>query len=239
MILTLDIGNTRAKLTLFSAGEVVRHEAFAHAQTVDALRTWLTETPAITALHWCSVGPELPELETALRGLEIPVRRLLPTLPPADIRVEYHTPETLGADRLAAVLGARSLRPNENLLVVDAGTCITYDFLTADGRYLGGNISPGLEMRLDAMHHFTARLPRIATEGDVPAIGVSTETALRSGATLGIVHEIEGYCRQFQAEYGEVCVFLTGGNRFSFLISSEIRTFADDFLVARGLAALR
>lgn len=239
MILTLDIGNTRAKLTLFDANEIVRHEAFSHAQTASALQQWLSETPNLRAIHWCSVGPEIPELEATLEKTEVFVRRLLPVHPPADIRIEYRTPETLGADRLAAVLGARSLCPDKNLLVIDAGTCITYDFLTVGGIYWGGNISPGLDMRLNAMHHFTARLPRISSGGETPAVGFSTETALRSGATFGIVREIEGYCRHFQSEYGDVCVFLTGGNRFNFLISSEICIFADDFLVARGLAALR
>lgn len=238
MTLTLDIGNTRSKFTLFDDSEIVRHLPVSHELTVPTLADWLTSHPAIAAVHWCSVGAVIDGLEAAFSVAPVVVRRLLPTAPPSGITIEYLSPETLGADRLAAVLGARSLRPREHLLVVDAGTCITFDFLLSDGRYLGGNISPGLAMRLEAMHRFTARLPLVAAEGATPLMGQTTETALRSGATLGIVYEIEGYIRRLREEYGSICVFLTGGNRFDFRISSESCIFADDFLVARGLAAL-
>ncbi len=240
MTLTLDIGNTRAKFTLFAGGEVQAFHTVAHAEAASLLhRLW--RDPAIEALCWCSVGPDLPEVERVLSGGEGGGRRVLrlcPTDPPPGIRVDYRTPATLGADRLAAVLGARTLRPEQNLLVVDAGTCITFDLLLADGRYIGGNISPGVALRIDAMHRCTARLPQISAEGATPLLGDTTETALRSGVLRGIAYEIEGYIHHLRAIYGDVCVFLTGGNRFDFLISTESCTFADDYLVARGLATL-
>lgn len=238
MILTLDIGNTRSKFALFDDSDIVCHLPVSHERTLSTLSDFFSRHRTISAVHWCSVGVEIEGFESALAAMSVPVRRLLPASPPPGITVAYLTPDTLGADRLAAVLGARSLCPDRHLLVIDAGTCITFDLLLADGRYMGGNISPGLAMRLEAMHRLTARLPLVNADGETPLMGQTTETALRSGATLGIVYEIEGYIRRLQAEYGDICVFLTGGNRFDFRISSESCIFADDFLVLRGLAAL-
>ena len=180
------------------------------------------------------------------------VQQLCPTAPPSGITLGYRTPATLGADRLAAVMGAQSLLPHRTVLVIDAGTCITFDLLLSDGHYLGGNISPGLEMRLRAMHEFTARLPLVSAEGDNPDYGYDTITALRSGAKSGIRLEIMGYLAQVRAKHPDACAFLTGGNRFDFGISTESCNFAaesdaiaidncifaDEYLVARGLNAL-
>lgn len=238
MILTLDLGNTCAKWVLFDGATVVEHQVCSHADCTAVLDELLERYPDITRLCWCSVTAPLPLLENRLAQLSIRTKRLSPLHPPQGITVGYETPETLGADRLAAVLGARSLQPNRTLLVIDAGTCITFDVLTREGEYPGGNISPGVAMRLRAMHEFTARLPHPSSEGATPLLGKTTETALRSGVIWGISYEIEGYIRHLQAQYGSICVFLTGGNRFDFHISSESCIFADDFLVARGLAQL-
>ncbi|MCF0236297.1 MAG: type III pantothenate kinase [Bacteroidaceae bacterium] len=238
VILTIDIGNTRAKLVVFAGGQVIDHRTAPHDALVATLHNLLAAHPQTERIHWCSVGPDLSALSDFFAACPLPVHRLLPTAPPAGVQVTYATPHTLGADRLAAVLGARALRPASDLLVIDAGTCITYDLLTAGGVYLGGNISPGLDMRLRALADQTARLPHVAAAGPTPLMGDSTETAIRSGVVRGIAYEIEGYVRTLAAEYPNLCVFLTGGNRFDFPISPEIRTFADDYLVARGLAVL-
>ena len=170
----------------------------------------------------------------------------------AGVQWERFRLNCLRADRLAAVMGAQSLLPHRTVLVIDAGTCITFDLLLSNGHYLGGNISPGLDMRLRAMHEFTARLPLISAEGENPDYGYDTITALRSGAKSGIRLEIMGYLAQVRAEYPDACAFLTGGNRFDFGISTEScnfadesdaiatdnRIFADEYLVARGLNAL-
>ena len=238
MILTLDLGNTCAKLVLFDGDTVKEHWTCAHADCITAIAKMLQHHPAITRLCWCSVAAPLPLLERYLAQLPLTVKQLSPLRPPQGITIGYTTPETLGADRLAAVLGARALRSDRTLLVIDAGTCITFDVLTHEGCYLGGNISPGVAMRLRALHEFTARLPLAEAEGETPLLGTSTDTALRSGVVRGISFEIEGYIRRLQAQYGSICAFLTGGNRFNFHISSESCIFADDFLVARGLAQL-
>lgn len=109
------------------------------------------------------------------------------------IKIGYATPETLGLDRIAAVVGAVMQCPDKAVLIVDAGTCVTYDLLTADGTFAGGNIAPGIRLRLRAMHEHTGKLPLIDDAGETPEIGFSTETAMRAGAVLGIAYEIEGY----------------------------------------------
>ena len=187
--------------------------------------------PEVTSLRWCSVGADDALVETLLARTGWPTRRLVAAAEVGGVRLAYRTPHTLGVDRLAAVLGARSLQPQGHLLVIDAGTCITFDVLLADGRYIGGNISPGLSMRLAAMHAHTARLPLVDAQGELPLLGLDTPTALR-----GIAYEIEGYVRRLREEYGAISTFLTGGNRSDFPVSAESCTFADEYLVARGLA---
>ena len=113
------------------------------------------------------------------------------------IKIDYETPHTLGMDRVAAVVGARELCGGGPLVVVDAGSCITFDFVTADGEYLGDNISPGLHARLRAIDDYFPRLPRVEAEGDTPDLGYDTQTAIRSGVILGLKHEIEGYITYF------------------------------------------
>jgi type III pantothenate kinase len=119
--------------------------------------------------------------------------------------------------------------------VIDAGTCITYDFIDGQGNYHGGNISPGMEMRFQALHAFTSKLPVVSAEGELPSFGQSTETAIRSGVIRGIEYEISGHIGQLEKKYSRLLVFLTGGNEFSFETNLKSSIFADVFLVLKGL----
>ena len=159
---------------------------------------------------------------------------------PLPIYNHYSTPQTLGADRLAAVVGAYYEAPlltgeHAPALVIDLGTAITYDFITSDGHYLGGNISPGMDMRFRALHTFTDRLPLVDPHGEHPSIGHSTDTAIRCGILDGIRYEIEGTIRQFLVKYPQLLIFLTGGDAIDFEETPKNRIFADKFLVAKGL----
>lgn len=131
---------------------------------------------------------------------------------PLPFKNQYKTPETLGKDRLAGIAGAHFLFPRKNCLVVDCGTCIKYDMLTSDGVYHGGNIAPGARMRIQAMHHFTARLPEVEMRMPADFTGFSTETALQNGALRGAVLEIQGFVRLFEQQHGTLQVILTGGD---------------------------
>lgn len=135
---------------------------------------------------------------------------------PLPFENQYKTPETLGKDRLAGVAGAHFLFPRKNCLVVDCGTCIKYDMLTGDGVYHGGNIAPGARMRIQAMHHFTARLPEVEMRMPDDFTGFSTETALQNGALRGVVLEIQGFVRLFERRHGTLQVILTGGDAVFF-----------------------
>lgn len=156
-------------------------------------------------------------------------------LTPIPVENCYSTPHTLGPDRLAAVIGAHSKCPNKDVLVIDVGTAITYDYVTAEGKYLGGNISPGINLRLLSLKEHTAKLPLIVSEGDTPDFGYSTETAIRAGVMNGVKHEIEGYIREIMLKKGDVSVYLTGGSGLCFAEHLKMCTFADEFLVHDGL----
>lgn len=233
MNLIIDIGNTQAKLVVFDGDSPVT-ELRTSNETLEALPLVLEQFSIRRAIV-ASVGAPSPTLDLMLGSLPFPTLRMTPSTPLPLIENHYRTPHTLGLDRLAAVVGAVSQKFGNDLLVVDAGTCVTYDFVDAQGCYLGGNISPGLHMRLQAMHEQTARLPLVEDEGDTPLLGYDTETALRSGAQHGLRHEIEGYIQSLKQKYPSLLVFLTGGGLPDFDSPIKSGIFADRFLVSRGL----
>lgn len=147
----------------------------------------------------------------------------------------YGTPKTLGLDRLAAVVGAASEYPGERALVIDIGTCMTYDFIDEKKRYWGGNIAPGVELRLQAMHHFTSALPLVKRKWNPEILGSSTKTAIQNGAVWGIKLEIESFIKTLTSKKGHLHVILTGGDAtyFGELIESEI--FVAPNLLLKGL----
>ncbi len=154
---------------------------------------------------------------------------------PSLLNIKYKTPHTLGPDRLAAAIGAWNLAKGRNILIIDAGSAITIDFVDSKGNYHGGNISPGIKMRLRALHEFTGKLPLVEKEGDTPQMGYDTETAIRSGVINGICREIDGYIATIKEKYGDVLVFLTGGDENPLKNNIKSRIFADKYLVAKGL----
>ena len=169
-----------------------------------------------------------------LATLPFPLLRLNHQTPLPVVNL-YETPETLGYDRMAAVVGANEQFPDKDILVVDAGTCITYEFIDSRGRYHGGNISPGMQMRFKALHQFTGRLPLVGSDGRKLPMGRDTETAIRAGVLKGIEYEISGYIESMKHKYPELLVFLTGGDEFSFETNVKSIIFADRFLVLKGL----
>ena len=235
MNLTLDIGNTRAKLILFDGDRPV-HEEILSGDLKEALKN-VAERFHPENCAWCNVSGNDEEIAQALQVLPCPKVHLT-GMSAVPLNVCYQTRNTLGADRLAAVLGATALCPKTPLLVIDAGTCITYDLVDAQGNYLGGNISPGLEMRFKALEHYTARLPKVEAEGDLPEVGINTETAIRCGVVRGLLYEIEGYAAHLQQKHPHLQVFLTGGSNFNFSESFRKQLLTDAYLVARGLNRL-
>ncbi|MGN1375478.1 MAG: type III pantothenate kinase, partial [Prevotella sp.] len=183
---------------------------------------------------------------STVAGIDEDAKRIMSALPfdimpfesgktPVPVSSSYKTPLTLGADRLAAVVGANWLQPGHDILVIDIGTCITFDFINASGVYEGGNISLGPTMRLRALHEFTARLPLVERKGETSSLGQSTEMSIRNGVVLGIKYEIEGYIGQMLEKHPHLFVYLTGGVHMDLHFSERIHIFANNFIVPIGL----
>jgi len=147
----------------------------------------------------------------------------------------YKTPKTLGKDRLAGVVGASFLYPTKSCLVIDAGTCITYDIITTEGDYLGGNIAPGIEMRFKAMHEFTAQLPLVKRRNYKALMGNTTISALQTGGALGAVMEMGGFIEAYRKKYAPLRVILTGGDAEFFANRLKTKIFVNQNLVLIGL----
>lgn len=232
MNLIIDIGNTATKMAIFEKGEV-KETVRCSNQSLDGLVALCDRYPIRKGIlsSVISVGEDI---RRQLGQLPFPVMEFTYRTP-VPIQNLYRTPQTLGMDRLAAVVAAYTQHPHCPALVIDAGTCITYDFIDEQGQYQGGNISPGLEMRFKALHVFTDKLPHVDASGETPVYGNSTETAIRSGVIQGIEHEIRGYIQQLKQNYPSLLVFLTGGNEISFDTNLKSSIFADGFLVLKGL----
>jgi type III pantothenate kinase len=234
--LAIDVGNTRSKLAVFHGDQLVQKEVW------EKLERSALETAAynhrVENVILSSVANVPPEVEDFLKNnffyLPLTTQTSLP------IKLLYATPETLGKDRVAAAAGAYRFFPGENCLIVDAGTCITSDLLTAGGEFLGGNISPGIDMRLRAMHQFTARLPlvqRKALDAEPPydILGWSTESAIRNGAQLGATLEIDALAEICKQRFSPLKVILTGGDADYFAKTLKTKIFAHLDLVLVGL----
>ena len=232
MNLIIDIGNTVAKVALFDRTSMVE-VVYDSNQSLDSLEAVCNKYDVRKAIVATVI--DLNECVLAqLNKLPVPVLWLDSHTPLPVINL-YETPETLGYDRMAAVVAAHDQFPGKDILVIDAGTCITYEFVDSLGQYHGGNISPGLWMRLKALHQFTGRLPLVHAEGRMPDMGKDTETAIRAGVKKGIEYEIAGYITAMKHKYPELLVFLTGGDDFSFDTKLKSVIFADRFLVLKGL----
>ena len=233
MNLIIDIGNTCIKLVAFDGGKVV-DERRSDKNDVASLRDFCNIYPFTDGI-FSAVSDISDEYRTALQSLPFRMLELRSDITRVPIKNMYATPETLGTDRLAAAVGANMLQPGHDLLIIDIGTCVTFDFVNSKGEYLGGNISPGPSMRLRALNDYTARLPLVSRKGDTPDVGNDTETAIRSGVINGVKYEIEGYIRFFLAKYPQLFVYLTGGVHLNLEFSKNLPIFADDFIVPKGL----
>ncbi|MFY7787430.1 MAG: type III pantothenate kinase [Thermoflexibacteraceae bacterium] len=234
MKLLIDIGNTFVKIGFFEnnlLGKVA--ERLTMSAAIALLKNTTPETVVLcdVANKAAELLPYLPQ-NSAVQQLsyqtKVPIQNL------------YETPQTLGMDRLAAVLGAYHLFPNKNCLVIDAGSCITYDFLTATGSYLGGAISLGLQLRFRALHEYTAKLPLLqATDQTLTPIGKNTTTAIQSGVIVGLTEEIKGFTRYYEQNFGELQVIFCGGDA-QFLAAQLPHSNAtvQPYLLLYGLATL-
>jgi type III pantothenate kinase len=230
--LIIDFGNTLQKLAVFDGKNMILKETFQELKPEDLIR-FIGKNGPFHGIIQSSVVIHTPELEEILSrsGKFI----LLTSLTPVPFKNLYQTPETLGKDRIAAVTGALSLYPARNLLVIDAGTCITYDFLNDKQEYLGGGISPGIRMRFKAMHTFTGKLPLIEPDNFDDLIGSTTRESMLSGVYNGVIAEINEMIRLYQTRFDDVIVMITGGDHQFLHNKLKISIFAAPDLVLFGL----
>jgi type III pantothenate kinase len=233
MNLVIDIGNTRTKMAIYN-NNVMVEKAILQDCTLVNVTEFLAKYPRVENVILSSVAKVdatiIAFLSKKYAFIELGIDTPLP------FRNQYQTPETLGKDRIAAAAAARVLFPRQFVLVIDCGTCIKYDLVTDKGIFVGGNIAPGMTMRMKAMHHFTARLPEVRMALPADFVGNSTETALQNGSILGTILEIEGFAAHFREKYKRVRTIVTGGDAEFLVPHLKIKTmFYEPDLVLKGL----
>jgi type III pantothenate kinase len=232
--LVLDLGNTLSKAAVFSGNKMLFSRNY-EKLSADDLNSILSNFPQVKKSLLCSVIDHPEELQ---KILEDKTRfTLLNEKTPLPIKNLYLQPKTLGKDRLANAVGGNSIYPGENVLVLDAGTCIKYDLVNSDNEYLGGAIAPGLNMRYKALNDYTAKLPLLKLSENEVLIGRTTDESLTSGVQNGAVSEADGMIKSFLAKYPDLKIVLTGGDMLFFKerLSEKNSIFADPFLLMKGL----
>jgi type III pantothenate kinase len=232
MNLVFDLGNTTQKMAVLSAGSVVDMVKTSKIKTQDIEPFLQKYNPKRAILS--SVVNETAEIADFLKEKGISLLNFSYKTP-IPIRNEYQTPDTLGSDRLACAVAAAAMFPNTPALVLQMGTCITSDFVTADGIYKGGSISPGLEMRFKSLHHFSAKLPLAAYKNIDFFIGTSTEESILTGIVNGIIDECNGISARYAEAYPRLKIILTGGDAKLFENRIKNAIFTNEHLVLIGL----
>ncbi|WP_310992725.1 type III pantothenate kinase [Aequorivita marina] len=233
MNLVIDVGNTLVKLGVFDL-EVLKHKtACVKEDFLPTLNNVSKAYPLIENTIVSSVSNltehQLLQLQKQYSVLKLTHQTKLPFIN------KYATPQTLGIDRIALVSAAAKQYANTNVLIIDAGTCITYDFLSLENEYFGGAISPGISMRYKALNTFTEKLPILSATVPTEIIGNTTDTAIHSGVVHGILHEIDGFIADYKKEKGTLTVILTGGDAHFLRDSIKNDIFANSNFLLEGL----
>lgn len=210
MQLIIDVGNSFVKLALFEDSTLRDKYIVTLDKMLDEIKTLKNKHTDLKKAIISSVG-RFTESDTTALGklLDLTILNSNTKLPFNNL---YETPKTLGVDRIALVCASFKQFSKKNVLIIDAGTCITYDFITESNDYLGGAISPGLRMRYESLNNLTANLPLLETEMPVSIIGNSTQTSIHSGVVYGVLNEIDGNIASYQEKYLDLTIILTGGD---------------------------
>jgi type III pantothenate kinase len=210
MILAIDIGNSRIKAAVFENSKLVEHFVFVKDNLENSLSIIIEKFSSITDLLVSSVGNV--EIDSFLKYQNILKVHFIDYQTAFPFNNLYQTPLTLGIDRMVLSAGAVLQFPKKNRLIIDAGTCVTYDFIDEFDNYHGGAISPGLKLRYKALNDYTARLPLLALDNPENFIGNSTNAAIHSGVVNGLVYEIDGFIEDFKKKHSNFIIILTGGD---------------------------
>jgi type III pantothenate kinase len=231
MNVVIDYGNSSAKVGIFDHQQLKEKRTFASAEDLQSFLNTNTFENFIVS----SVNADAQSVSTWAHAKN---KYILTHMLPLPISIGYKTPHTLGVDRIAAACGGVLLFPHSDRLTIDAGTCITYDVTDCTDTFLGGIISPGIQMRLNAMHTFTARLPLVKPLINPPLMGTDTESCMQSGAINGTIAEMDGIISLYREKYPALAVILCGGDMPFFENRLKATIFATPDLVLLGLNSI-
>lgn len=231
MNLVIDIGNTRVKTALFKEDQLFELRMY------DSVSELLSDLTFIKQAQNAVIGSVVDDLDLFYSGINSIIPTIIYThqtkIPVLNL---YRSASTLGSDRIAAAIGANTMYPNQNVLVIDAGTCIKYNFTNSNNEYLGGAISPGLQMRFKALEHFTSKLPLVELDTNFDElIGTNTQKSILSGVLNGAVAEIDGFINDYKRQYPNIICVLTGGDSEYLAKRLKNSIFAHQNLVLKGL----
>jgi type III pantothenate kinase len=229
MNLIIDQGNTATKMAIFDENDLLIKKVSFEQENVVEIENWIQkEANLIKTIIVSNVTDTVLKTPTVFK---IDLTNDTPT----PLLNKYETPKTLGKDRLANAVAIWAKNPNLNSLCIDMGTCIKYDLVTAKGEYLGGNISPGMRMRYQALHQMTAHLPQIEPQTFVYGFGTTTASSILNGVQHAIHHEINGFIQRYIHDFGQLTIFMTGGDSIYFEKEFKNTIFADCDVTIYGL----
>lgn len=233
--LCIDWGNTTVKAAIFQDKRLTHTETFSDAEAVSRISAIIAEHHPTKGILCSVVDDKATTGVEKLMSAQLKSSIKLDSNTHLPIINAYTNPESLGADRLALAVGSWAVYPDMNTLVVNLGTCATYNFTQKNKTFRGGAISPGLQMRLRAMQEFTDKLPYVKLDGELLLIGYDTATCMRSGAVFGLAKEIDGMVEEYGHQYPDFNAILTGGDAAFFAGKLKSKIFADPELLFRGL----
>ncbi|APG65171.1 pantothenate kinase [Tenacibaculum todarodis] len=232
MYLIIDVGNTRIKAAVYQNDSLLELVVFDKKRIISEIKKIVKKYTIFKGII-SSVATiskfKMDKLKDVLPIVELSHQTKVP------FKNNYKTPKTLGVDRIALVSAAVQQFPKENTLIIDAGTCITFDFVTKEGKYLGGAISPGIKMRYKALNTFTSKLPLLENKEIENFIGDSTDTSIHSGIVNGVCNELDGVINQYKKQFNDLTVVLTGGDTNFLAKQLKSSIFATPNFVLEGL----
>ena len=236
MVLTIDVGNTNVKVAVFKQFNLLDKFVFQKNNFQNNFQIVFKKYPNHKTAVLSSVSlldeKDIIWLKNQIEIIEINSNSVFP------FTNHYTTPNTLGIDRMVLSAGAVIEYPNQNILIIDAGTCVTYDFITNKKEYLGGAISPGLNMRYKALNDYTAKLPLLENNTPDNFIGNSTSQSIHSGVVNGLCYEIEGFISEFSVKNEQFIIILTGGDAIFLANRLKSTIFADENFLLKSLHQL-
>tara|TARA_R110000787_G_scaffold13189_2_gene41692 strand:- start:7989 stop:8723 length:735 start_codon:yes stop_codon:yes gene_type:complete len=233
MNLIIDVGNTLIKLAVFENNSLISKVNSTQKEFENNFQKITEEYTDISDVIISSVGnfseKEILFIQKKYQTIILTYQTKIPFIN------QYKTPKTLGVDRIALVSSAATQYPKENVLIIDVGSCITYDFLNSNNEYLGGSISPGIDLRYQALHNYTDKLPLLKPKIPKKTLGNTTESSMHVGVIQGVVNEIDGFIAAYKLKHKELTIILTGGGAHYLVDSLKNDIFANSNFLLEGL----